>query len=38
MKKKTEAPLFIALLALGAILAVTGFGPRLLGALVIALP
>jgi hypothetical protein len=29
MKKKSEAPLLIALLALGAILAVTSVGPRL---------
>ena len=33
VKKKPDAPLFIALLALGVILAVTSFGPRLLGAL-----
>jgi len=31
MNKKNEAPLFLALLALGAIAAATSFGPRLLG-------
>jgi len=31
MKKGTDAPLILALLALGAIAAATSFGPRLLG-------
>ena len=31
MNKKNDAPLLLALLALGAILAATSFGPRLLG-------
>ena len=31
MNKKIDLPLFLALLALGAIAAATSFGPRLLG-------